>query len=268
MTRALADETSRIHKALEAAREALKPFTPGAIEAQKKDGGDPVTAADKAVDDVLKAILPKGDEGWLSEETVDDGERLEKKRVWIVDPLDGTKEFVMGLPEWCVSIALVEDGVAIAGGLLNPATDELILGASAGADSWVELNGEPVSAYAAGFDEVLASRSEVKRGQWEAFEGRDFKVTAMGSVAWKLGLVAAGKVPATWTLVPKNEWDVAAGVALLAAAGGHFWRPDGERLMLNREKTLLPGLVACGAAFQGAVREALAAVSGLRRWDQ
>lgn len=257
MSRALADETARIHEALEAARKALEPFTPGAIEAQKKDGGDPVTAADQAVDDVLKAILPRGDEGWLSEETVDDGERLNKKRVWIVDPLDGTKEFVMGLPEWCVSIALVEDGVAIAGGLLNPSTDELILGASAGEDSWAELNGAPVTAYAGGLDEVLASRSEVKRGQWEVFEGKAFKVTAMGSVAWKLGLVAAGKVPSTWTLVPKNEWDVAAGVALVAAAGGRFWRPDGEPLVMNRPKTLLPGLVACGGAFEADVRAAL-----------
>src|SRR5512142_2161223 len=119
----------RIQAALDAAREVLNRYTPGAIAAEYKVGHDPVTEADKAVDAVLRRNLLREDEGWLSEETVDDASRLNKKRVWIVDPLDGTREFVAGIPEFCVSIAMVEDGMPVAGGICNPATDELIIGA-------------------------------------------------------------------------------------------------------------------------------------------
>jgi myo-inositol-1(or 4)-monophosphatase len=89
-----AETLERIHAALEAAREVLNRFTPGAIEAQYKVGTDPVTEADHAVDAVLKKNLLRAGEGWLSEETVDDFTRLDKRRVWVVDPLDGTREFV------------------------------------------------------------------------------------------------------------------------------------------------------------------------------
>ena len=87
----------RIHTALEAAREVLSRFTPGAIAAEYKSGLDPVTAADRAVDAVLRKSLLREDEGWLSEESVDDFARLGKQRVWVVDPLDGTREFVQGI---------------------------------------------------------------------------------------------------------------------------------------------------------------------------
>src|SRR5712671_5980466 len=129
----------RIHAALEAARAVLKGFTPGAIEAKFKIGDDPITAADRAVDDVLRKMLLRSGEGWLSEETVDDLTRLEKQRVWVVDPLDGTREFVQGIPEFCVSIAMVENGVPVAGGICNPATDELIMGSR---DTGVTYNGK------------------------------------------------------------------------------------------------------------------------------
>src|ERR1700732_2613718 len=118
----------RIHAALEAARAVLNRFTAGAIETEYKVGHDPVTEADRAVDDILRKTLLRPGEGWLSEETVDDFTRLDKERVWVVDPLDGTREFVQGIPEFCVSIAMVENGVPVAGGICNPATDELILG--------------------------------------------------------------------------------------------------------------------------------------------
>src|SRR5260221_7937618 len=118
----------RIHAGLEAARAVLNRFTPGAIETEYKVGHDPVTEADRAVDDVLRKTLLRPGEGWLSEETVDDFSRLDKQRVWVVDPLDGTREFVQGIPEFCVSIAMVENGIPVAGGICNPATDELILG--------------------------------------------------------------------------------------------------------------------------------------------
>ena len=117
MTSSSSKETlERIHAALEAGREVLNRFTPGAIEAEYKAGHDPVTEADRAVDAMLKKHLLREGEGWLSEETIDDPSRLSKTRVWVVDPLDGTREFVQGIPEFCVSIAMVENGIPVAGG--------------------------------------------------------------------------------------------------------------------------------------------------------
>src|SRR5882672_10168564 len=123
-----AETLQRMQSALEAARQVFTRFTSGAIEAEYKAGHDPVTDADKSVDSVLRKQLLREGEGWLSEESVDDLSRLDKKRVWIVDPLDGTREFVAGIPEFCVSIAMVEDGRPVAGGICNPATNEVFLG--------------------------------------------------------------------------------------------------------------------------------------------
>src|SRR5271166_3270155 len=118
----------RIREALEAAGSTLSPFVPGNVKAEFKSDDDPVTEADRAANRVLREVLVRDGEGGLSEETEDDLERLGKDRVWVVDPLDGTREFVAGIPEWCVSVALVEKGQAVAGGISNPATGEIILG--------------------------------------------------------------------------------------------------------------------------------------------
>ena len=108
-----AETLDRIHSALEAARVVFERFTPGEIATEYKSGHDPVTEADTAVDAVLRRELLRGDEGWLSEERVDDLERLHRTRVWVVDPLDGTREFVDGIPEFCVSVAMVENGQSL-----------------------------------------------------------------------------------------------------------------------------------------------------------
>ena len=110
MTSAYADILQRIEAAIEAARVVFARFTPGAIETEYKIGHDPVTEADRAVDAVLRKNLLREGEGWLSEESADDLSRLDKQRVWVVDPLDGTREFVQGIPEFCVSIGFVENG--------------------------------------------------------------------------------------------------------------------------------------------------------------
>jgi myo-inositol-1(or 4)-monophosphatase len=93
---------------------------------------------------------------------------------------------------------------------------------------------------------VLASRSEIKRGEWDRFKAGKFEVRPMGSVAYKLALVAAGRADATWTLTPKNEWDVAAGVALIEAAGGFARSSKNTPLRFNNRSPLLPGLWASG----------------------
>lgn len=251
------DDLDRIRRALDTAGPLLREFTKRDLEVERKEGGDPVTEADTRVDTVLREQLWRDGEGWLSEETVDDRTRLDCRRVWIVDPLDGTREFVTGIPEWCVSVGLVIDGQAVAGGIFNPMTGLHVVGAI-GHGCW--SSGEPCSVRDAATlngMEVLASRSEVRRGEWQPFQDDDFTVTPTGSVAFKFGVVAAGKTDATWTLVPKNEWDVAAGVALVRAAGGDAILKDGTEPTFNREDTLFPGLIACGTQRMVAVRKRL-----------
>jgi myo-inositol-1(or 4)-monophosphatase len=254
-------DLARIERALVAAAGLLRRFTPGAVESQVKAGGSPVTEADRLVDATLRTMLPRDGEGWLSEESVDDARRLGCSRVWIVDPLDGTKEFVHGLPEWCVSIGLVVDGRPVAGGIANPATDEVVLGSL---DTGVTLNGRPVRTGDRTSLEgavVLASRSETDRGEWDRFSGHPFEWRPMGSVAYKLALVAAGLADATWTLVPKHEWDVAAGAALVRAAGGVVTTLDGNEPCFNTPTAHLTGLVATAAGVAAPV----AALLGTRR---
>ena len=238
------DDLERIEEALERARAAFQRFTPGEIEARHKQGDDPVTEADTTVDTLLRELLPRNGDGWLSEETRDDLIRLERRRVWVVDPLDGTREFVTGIPEWCVSIGLVVDGEPVAGGICNPVTGETIVGARG---AGVTLNGRPAGVSGRPTLEgarVVASRSEVKRGEWQGYREDLFQIQPMGSVAYKLGLVAAGLVDATWTLTPKHEWDVAAGVALVLAAGGAIVTGAPEETRFNRPKPLLSSLIA------------------------
>jgi len=243
---AAVDVLRRIEEALDAAAEAVAVFIPGQTHAEYKAGHDPVTEADRTANRVLREILVRHGEGWLSEESADDLERLNRELVWVVDPVDGTREFVQGIPEWCISIGLVERGRAVAGGILNPSTGEKIVGSLGGG---VTCNGEPVRASERGTLAgalVLGSRSEAKRGEWKRFEGAPFRVRNVGSVAYKLGLVAAGKADATWTLVPKNEWDVAAGTALVLAAGGFVRRLEGEPPTFNNRSPLMTGLIAGG----------------------
>jgi myo-inositol-1(or 4)-monophosphatase len=248
-------DLEKITHALDLARKALAPFTPGDIEARLKEGDDPVTAADLAVNEVLLNYLPGAGEGWLSEETADDPARLQCSRVWVVDPVDGTREFVQGIPEWCVSIAMVEDGVPMTAGICNPSTDEMILGI---VGEGVTLNGRPVTPHPAttlAGTRVLGSRSEFKRGEWDRFLHAEFEAVAMGSVAYKLGRIGAGLDAVTWTLVPKNEWDVAAGAALVTAVGGEVLLLDGTKRTFNSPDPLMSGFL--GAA-PGVIDEVLA----------
>jgi myo-inositol-1(or 4)-monophosphatase len=251
MTSAYSDILKRIEPALGAARVVFSRFTPGAIDAEFKAGHDPVTEADRAIDAVLRQNLLRDGEGWLSEESVDDFTRLDKKRVWVVDPLDGTREFVKGIPEFCVSIGLVEDGHPVAGGIHNPATGETFIGSI---DTGILYNGKPV--VPSGRTSLrgaitLASRSEVKRGEWKAFEQGPLQIRAMGSVAYKLALVAAGLADITFTLTPKHEWDVAAGAALVLSSGGFVTTLENTPFRANHKNPLISGLIAGGPHLRG-----------------
>ena len=252
-----AEDLERIASALREADRVLERFTPGEIAHRAKAGGDPVTEADTAVNEVLLRHLPRPGEGWLSEETVDDPERLERRRVWVVDPIDGTREFIAGIPEWCVSVGLVESGRAVAGGISIPARKLTVIGSL---DTGVTANGETCrTREVRSLDgaEILASRSELRRGEWEIFDPAPFRVTPTGSVAYKMAMVAAGLTDATWTLVPKHEWDVAGGTALVTAAGGEVWTLEGPPPQFNRQRPKFRGLLAAAGPLAKPIKDYL-----------
>jgi myo-inositol-1(or 4)-monophosphatase len=241
------------HHELEVARDAAlaageileRYFRDGGYHIDSKGKNNPVTTADFEADSKLKQML--GDTfpayGWLSEETVDNADRLTCERVWIVDPLDGTKEFIKGIPEFVVAIALAEHGVPVVGVTFNPIKHELFC-AVRGVGCYID--GKPAAVSKTGTLEhstILASRSETARGEWKAYEGR-VTVRAIGSVAYKLALVAVGRADATFTLTPKSEWDIASGIALIIAAGGRVTDLHGGEIHFNRRDVKTPGFVA------------------------
>jgi len=241
--------------AIEAARAAgdiLLSYYNADYEVRDKGFHNPVTTADYASNHCLEERLRDSfpTYGWLSEETADTRDRLSKERVWVVDPLDGTKEFIEGLPQFVVSIALAERGLPVVGVLHNPVTGETF---SAAAGQGATLNGEPVTASKVECLEealILNSRSETRRGLWKRYEPYFRLLKPMGSVAYKLGLTAAGRADIFATLRPKNEWDVCAGHIILKEAGAVLRGLAGEESRYNNRHTVIkPGLVAGNPAI-------------------
>jgi myo-inositol-1(or 4)-monophosphatase len=212
------------------------------IDQKGKD--NPVTTADFAADRKLREMLQGGfpDYGWLSEETADDGARLRCARVWIVDPLDGTKEFIKGVPEFVVAIALAVEGVPVMGVSYNPIKDEMFDGIVGAGCRFKDQPAHVTATDALERATILASRSETSRGEWKAYEGK-VTVRPVGSVAYKLALVAAGQADATFTGSPKSEWDIAAGVALIKAAGGEVTDIHGHQMLFNKASVKVPGMI-------------------------
>ncbi len=256
-SKSYSDVLERIAAALAAAREVFARYTPGQVQAEFKARHDPVTQADRELDAVLRKNLLRANEGWFSEETKDDSSRLRHERVWIVDPLDGTREFVEGIPEFCVAIAMVERGHPVAGGICNPATGEEFLGSIESGLTYNAKPGRASQCASLNGAVVLASRSETKRGEWRQFENAPFKVQPMGSVAYKLARVSAGLADISFTLTPKNEWDVAAGAALVLSAGGYVQTLENSALVCNQQNPLLSGLIACGTNLKDELLEFL-----------
>ncbi len=243
--------------AVAAAREAgaaVRGFYKDRYTVTEKGQDNPLTDADLASNRILEVRLRDRYPafGWLSEESVDDPVRLDREWAWIVDPLDGTKEFTLGIPEFVVSIGLCQGGEARLGVLYNPIKDELFAGAiGLGAT----FNGVScrVSSHATLLgSRVVCSRTEMKKGMFDQWAGQLTPVP-VGSVAYKFGLVAAGQAEATFTPQPRNEWDICGGVAVVTAAGGRCTDGSGQTYQFNRRDPLHHGV----CATNGLVHEAI-----------
>ena len=249
----------RIHDTLLQVAELVAKTEMLRVVVSKSAGGDPVTTLDKEINDLIHRTLPRPDEGWLSEETKDDPRRLSCARVWVVDPIDGTREFIQGIPEWCVSISMVEGHEAVAGGVLNPSTGEMFLGSSEGGLEVIQLAATSMMNVAMDEHCVLVSRREHKQGKWDRFEDSALKIHPVGSIAYRLARVAAGYAAATCTFDPRSEWDVAGGVALVQAAGGTVQTVDGMAIQFNREVPKLPSFFAFASSCSPSVSAMLGA---------
>ena len=213
-----------------------------------KGPGQIVTEADIEVDRCLHDILisARPDDAWLSEECDDDGSRHRCRRVWIVDPIDGTRSFAEGKPEFTISIALVEEGRPVLASIFNPVTEEHF---SAAAGEGATLNHHPLrpSKQASLTDaSLLASKSEMKKRNWPEFMP-DAKFKTIGSLAYKLALVADGRHDGLVSLRPSNDWDLAAAILLIEEAGGWLGDSSGQMLKLNGPTLRHDGLVAAGS---------------------
>ncbi|MDF2780923.1 MAG: suhB [Geminicoccaceae bacterium] len=229
-----------------------------------KAPGQVLTEADLAIDRLLYDILigARPEDGWLSEERADDGSRHRRRRVWIVDPIDGTRAFADGEPEFAISIALAVDGEAVLGAVLNPATEEHF---EAQRDAGARLNGASLrisEQRELTGARLLSSRTEMRRRDWpQLIPGAQF--TTMGSLAYKLALVAAGRFDGLVSLRASHDWDLAAAALLIGEAGGRISGADGAPLLLNQPTPSHAGIAAAGTtALHRALVNRLRSVEG------
>lgn len=231
-------------------------FAKGGAQKWTKADDSPVTEADLAVDRYLAEWLPPlaPGSGWLSEETADTPDRLGRRHVWVVDPIDGTRAFVDGVPEWVVSVALVEDGKPIAGIVHNPVknvTHAAIRGGGA------TLNGRPLGvADAASLDGARVGGTKsliaplrprgVKEGAW------------IYALANRLVKVADGALDAALARPAAHDWDIAAAHLILEEAGAKLTDFDGALPSYNRATTRHGALVAAAPERHGVLLAAIA----------
>lgn len=219
-------------------------LTRDGFETHIKEDQSPVTTADLEVDRILKEILLNTypDDAWLSEESMDDKKRLTTARVWVLDPIDGTKYFALGIPQYAISLALVENESPTVAAIFNPATDEFFLAVRG---KGATLNNHPIQVRSTPHDKltILVNPPALERKSFRPIrELADCQ--PMGSIAYTLALVAAGRADATINLGNQNDWDIAAGVLLVQEAGGtavdKFW----NAFRFNTPAASVPGILA------------------------
>ena len=255
------EDLRRIRRTLRAVLRLIGTTNMSRISIHKNHRGDIASGLDTDINSLIRRTLPRADEGWLSEENPDDLTRLNCQRVWVVDPIDGTREFLNGIAEWCVSIGLVEGTEAVAGGVLNPSTGEMYLGSvETGLASILSSNVEIKPELA-----LLVSRREYGEGTWCSVEMSTLcsKIVPVGSIAYRLARVAAGHAAATCTFEPRNEWDIAGGVALVRAAGGRVQTVSGNRVCFNSRVPRLDSFFASASHCPPALPRLLAETRAL-----
>jgi len=211
----------------------------------EKGPGQVLTETDLAVDDALTASLSHAlpTAAWLSEETRDDGRRHLCSYVWVVDPIDGTRSFAAGRPEFTISVALVEESRPVLACLLNPATGECF---EARRGAGATLNDRPLRVdepESAGTARIVMSASERKRRDFSSFFPAA-EVSTIGSLAYKIALVACGRFDAYFSWRKSHDWDIAAALLILEEAGGKATDRAGAPLTLNRASLVHQGLIA------------------------
>ena len=223
------------------------------LESWEKTPGSPVCTADLEVDAFLKrelkALLPAA--GWLSEETIDHPERLEKGLCWLVDPIDGTRDFIRGRPGWAVSVALISECKPLIGTLVAPARDET-WSATAGQGAW--RNGERLRA---------STRKTLPGARVPADslpkDDQDLTTVAKpNSIALRIAMVAADEADLVATLRWGYEWDVAAATLIAREAGAAVTDAFGKPLVYNKRDPRAFGLLVSSPAIHPAAVERLA----------
>lgn len=224
----------------------------GALRHWEKEPGQPVSEADLMVDEQLKrslgALAP--DAAWLSEETADSAERIGVDRVWVVDPIDGTRDFVRGRPGWAVSVALVDQGVVQLAALAAPARDELWL---AGRGLGATRNGRAIRASGRA---VLAG-ARVPADKLPRSDSDLTPVSRPNSIALRMAMVAADEADLVATVRWGAEWDVAAAALIAAEAGASVTDALGAPLRFNRPVPVALGMLCCAPNIHAAAVERL-----------
>ena len=214
----------------------------------KPDGAGPVTEADLAVNDMLSATLrpARPDYGWLSEETDDTIERLSQNKVFILDPIDGTRSYAEGANTWAHSFAVANRGLITAAVVYLPMLNKMF---TAALGKGAQLNGAPIQvsdqAELTG-SSILSTKVNVEPRFWPNGVP-DFNRNHRPSLAYRLALVAEGKFDAMFTFRPSWEWDIAAGALIVSEAGGKITDQTGNPLVFNQPDSLLNGVIAGGA---------------------
>ena len=234
--------------AIHAGREVARMRKEG-LRYGRKGGYELVSEADiraaEILHDTLTGAFP--DDGWLSEEHPDTADRLDRERVWVVDPIDGTREYLQGLPEYAISVGLVVKGRPALGVVHNPATDEMHAAICPEPLPEAATNDDRTREYLA-----LVGRGEDRLGEVPPLPGKG-RTRAVGSVAYRMALVAAGKGDVVVTWYPRQEWDVAAGAALCLARGLKVTDVLGHPLEFNQPRPLVRSLLVAEAGLHARI---------------
>jgi myo-inositol-1(or 4)-monophosphatase len=222
----------------------------GTYKSWTKGGGSPVSEADIAVDDFLRERLPRLlPAAWLSEETEDDAARLDATRLWIVDPIDGTRAYMAGLPDWAVSVALVESGRPVAAALFSPMDDGFYL---ALVGEGTTLNGAPISASeSANLDNLRVAGPKRRVDHFAKSVPVVVTEPKVHSLALRIARVASDRLDVAFAGPDSHDWDLAAADLLVHEAGGLLTTYDGQPLIYNRSEARHDALIATGRARHG-----------------